>query len=52
MDANAFAFFDTTEATGTTFETYSIPKGFVLNEPEEWRPGTPPTGQAPPAREQ
>ena len=52
MDANAFAFFDTAEATGTTFETYSIPKGFVWPEPEEWYPGPPPEGQAPPVRVQ
>jgi methylmalonyl-CoA/ethylmalonyl-CoA epimerase len=52
MDANAFAFFDTAKATGTTFETYSIPDGFVWPEPEEWYPGPPPAGQAPPVRRQ
>ena len=52
MDANAFAFFDTGAATGTTFETYSIPPGFVWPEPEEWYPAPPPEGQAPPVREQ
>ena len=52
MDANAFAFFDTAKATGTTFETYSIPDGFVWPEPEEWYPAPPPAGQAPPVREQ
>jgi methylmalonyl-CoA/ethylmalonyl-CoA epimerase len=39
---NAFAFFDTESATGTTFETYLIPEGFVWPEPEEWFPGPPP----------
>jgi hypothetical protein len=52
MDANAFAFFDTEKATGTVFETYSIPEGFVWPEPEEWYPGPPPAGEAPPVREQ
>lgn len=52
MDANAFAFFDTEAATGTVFETYSIPAGFVWPEPEEWFPAPPPAGQAPPVREQ
>jgi hypothetical protein len=52
MDANAFAFFGTEAATGTTFETYSIPPGFVWPEPQEWYPATPPGGQAPPVREQ
>ena len=52
MDANAFAFFDTEAATGTTFETYSIPAGFVWPEPEEWFPARPPEGQAPPVRQQ
>jgi hypothetical protein len=52
MDANAFAFFDTEAATGTTFETYSIPTGFVWPEPQEWYPAPPPAGQAPPVREQ
>jgi methylmalonyl-CoA/ethylmalonyl-CoA epimerase len=52
MDLNAFGFFDTEDATGTTFETYSIPRGFVWPEPEEWYPGSPPAGQSPPVREQ
>lgn len=52
QDANAFAFFDTEKATGTTFETYSIPEGFVWPEPEEWYPAPPPAGQVPPARQQ
>jgi len=52
MDANAFAFFDTGQATGTVFETYSIPTGFVWPEPEEWYPAPPPEGHAPPVREQ
>ena len=50
--ANAFAFFDTVEATGTTFETYSISEGFVWPEPESWYPAPPPQGQAPPVRAQ
>ncbi|MCV7169239.1 VOC family protein [Mycobacterium manitobense] len=52
VDENAFAFFDTERDTGTTFETYSIPPGFVWPEPEEWFPAPPPQGQAPPVREQ
>jgi hypothetical protein len=52
MDANGFAFFDTEAATGTTFETYSIPPGFVWPDPEEWYPAPPPQGQAPPVRVQ
>jgi methylmalonyl-CoA/ethylmalonyl-CoA epimerase len=52
MGLNAFGFFDTEAATGTTFETYSIPPGFVWPEPEEWYPAAPPGGQAPPVREQ
>ena len=52
VDANAFAFFDTEKATGTTFETYSIPAGFEWPEPESWYPGPPPNGQAPPVRTQ
>ncbi|MEU4453498.1 VOC family protein [Nocardioides sp. NPDC023903] len=47
MDRNAFAFFDTEGATTTTFETYTIPKGFVWPEPEEWFPGPPPAGLEP-----
>ena len=39
---NAFAFFDTEEATGTTFETYDIPPGYVWPEPERWFPAPPP----------
>lgn len=50
--ANAFAFFDTEAATGTTFETYAIPAGFVWPEPEEWYPAPPPEGHLPPVREQ
>jgi methylmalonyl-CoA/ethylmalonyl-CoA epimerase len=41
---NRFAFFDTERATGTTFETYLIPEGFVWPEPEAWFPGAPPRG--------
>ncbi len=39
---NAFAFFDTEGATGTTFETYDIPPGYVWPEPEAWFPAPPP----------
>jgi glyoxalase/bleomycin resistance protein/dioxygenase superfamily protein len=52
MGQNAFGFFGTESATGTTFETYSIPAGFVWPNPEEWYPGPPPDGQMPPVREQ
>jgi methylmalonyl-CoA/ethylmalonyl-CoA epimerase len=52
MDANAFAFFATEAATGTTFETYDIPPGFEWPEPEEWFPGPPPEGEQPPVRTQ
>jgi methylmalonyl-CoA/ethylmalonyl-CoA epimerase len=52
VDRNAFAFFDTERDTGTTFETYSIPAGFVWPEPEEWYPAPPPAGHTPPVREQ
>lgn len=52
MDKNAFAFFDTESATTTTFETYTIPEGFVWPEPEYWFPSPPPPGEAPPVREQ
>ena len=41
-ERNAFAFFDTEAATGTTFETYDIPPGYVWPEPEAWFPGPPP----------
>jgi methylmalonyl-CoA/ethylmalonyl-CoA epimerase len=50
VDQNAFAFFDTEAATGTTFETYDIPDGFVWPEPEAWFPGPPPEGERPPVR--
>jgi methylmalonyl-CoA/ethylmalonyl-CoA epimerase len=40
--SNRFAFFDTLEATGTTFETYDIPGAFVWPEPDEWYPAAPP----------
>ena len=46
---NAFAFFDTEDATGTTFETYDIPPGYVWPEPEAWFPAPPPTARAPAA---
>ena len=42
---NAFAFFDTEAATGTTFETYDIPPGYVWPEPEAWFPAPPPSGR-------
>ena len=45
VDQNAFAFFDTEHASGTTFETYDIPPEFVRPEPEAWFPGPPPGGQ-------
>lgn len=51
-DRNAFAFFDTEDATGTTFETYDIPPDFAWPEPEAWFPGPPPGGQRPPVRGQ
>ncbi|WP_291732046.1 VOC family protein [Leisingera sp. F5] len=41
---NAFAFFDTEDATGTTFETYHFPEGWDYPEPESWFPAPPPTG--------
>lgn len=40
--ASTFAFFDTEAATGTTFETYDIPSGYVWPEPDEWFPAPPP----------
>ena len=43
---NAFAFFDTEAATGTTFETYAFAEGHVWPEPEEWYPGPPPGATA------
>jgi methylmalonyl-CoA/ethylmalonyl-CoA epimerase len=46
---NAFAFFGTESATGTTFETYLILDGFVWPEPEEWFPGAPPRATMDPA---
>ena len=49
---NVFAYFDTEEATGTTFETYDIPDGFVWPEPEAWFPAPPPEGELPPVRVQ
>lgn len=51
VDQNAFAFFDTEQATGTTFETYDIPPGFAWPEPESWFPAPPPAGQRPRVRE-
>jgi hypothetical protein len=52
IDQNAFAFFETEPATGTTFETYDIPADFVWPEPEAWFPAPPPAGQRPPVRSQ
>jgi hypothetical protein len=43
-DANAFAFFETEDATTTTLETYHFPEGFTYPEPEEWFPAAPPAG--------
>ena len=40
-DVVRFHYFDTEEATGTTFEIYD-PKGRDLPEPDEWFPGPPP----------
>ena len=42
MNQNAFAFFDTEEATGGIFETYYFPSDFEYPEPEEWYPEPPP----------
>lgn len=39
---NQFAFFATHTATGTTFETYDIPRDFMWPEPDEWYPAGPP----------
>jgi len=41
-DRNPFAFFDTTGATTTTFETYLFGESFSWPEPEEWFPAPPP----------
>lgn len=41
---NAFAFFGTTEATGTIFETYQFPEDWEYPEPDEWFPAPPPDG--------
>lgn len=38
---NAFAFFETDEATGTTFETYHFPEDWDYPEPESWFPAKP-----------
>jgi len=40
--ANRFAFFDTEEATTTTFETYVFPEDWEYPEPDEWFPAPPP----------
>ena len=40
-DIARFHYFDTEEATGTTFEIYNL-KGRNLPEPDEWYPGPPP----------
>ena len=42
MGQNAFAFFDTEDATTTIFETYFFPPGFEYPEPEAWFPAPPP----------
>ncbi|MES0884395.1 VOC family protein [Roseibium sp. SCP14] len=41
---NAFAFFETTEATSTIFETYHFPDDWEYPEPDEWFPAPPPAG--------
>ncbi|MEH6442725.1 MAG: VOC family protein [Oceanospirillaceae bacterium] len=41
MGQNAFAFFDTIDATGTIFETYHFPQDWVYPEPDEWYPAPP-----------
>ena len=41
---NSFAFFETTEATGSIFETYYFPDDWVYPEPEAWFPAPPPKG--------
>lgn len=45
LDLNAFAFFDTEDATSTVFETYLFPEGFEYPEPEEWFPAAPPSNE-------
>ncbi len=42
MGRNAFAFFETDNATGTTFETYHFPEDWEYPEPESWYPAPPP----------
>lgn len=44
MGRNPFAFFETSEATGAVFETYSFPPDWTYPEPEEWYPAPPPDG--------
>lgn len=41
---NAFAFFDTHDDTGTTFETYAFPTDWTYPEPDSWFPAPPPDG--------
>lgn len=41
MGENAFAFFDTQDATGTIFETYHFPGNWEFPEPESWYPNAP-----------
>lgn len=41
-DVVPWAYFGTEQATGTIFEIYDIPEGFVIPEPEEWYPAPPP----------
>ncbi len=38
---NAFAFFDTQDDTGTTFETYFFPDDWTYPEPDHWFPAPP-----------
>lgn len=42
MGRNAFAFFETADATGTVFETYHFPPDWTYPDPEEWYPAPPP----------
>ncbi len=42
MGRNAFAFFETDDATGAIFETYYFPPDWEYPEPEEWYPAPPP----------
>ena len=39
-----YAYFETEDATTTTFETFVIPADFEMPEPEAWYPAPPPAG--------